>query len=412
MPPTTRNRTAVTPASASGPPPWLAGQQWAQLRLRQPGWLILPLRAFLGITFVYAALQKLANPTYLNPANPASVVGQMKLLRHVSPIGPLLGLSLHAPTLVGLLIAFGELAVGVAVLLGLWTRLAAAGGMALSLTFLLTVSWRTTPYYYGSDIVFFFAWAVIAALGAGNVLSIDGWIAQRARTAAGLRGLPALVSVEAPRLRELCGRHDACGLRASGTCSRTNCGVFPVREQLRPGVAADVGRRRILLGGRAVLVTGVAAMATGGLTAWLGRIVGGTKVGHQSALGGPRRRAPQPSSSPAAHGTSTPTANPAPGTAIGRASQVPVGQAGRFTDPASGSPAWVVHPSGDTFVAYSAVCTHAGCSVQFDSSSMHFICPCHDGTYDARTGQVLAGPPPAPLQSIPVHVVNGEIRVD
>ena len=62
--------------------------------------------------------------------------------------------------------------------------------------------------------------------------------------------------------------------------------------------------------------------------------------------------------------------------------------------------------------AMSAVCTHAGCTVQFEPSSMQFICPCHGGTYSAKTGQVLGGPPPSPLPSIPVHVVNGEIRVD
>src|SRR5581483_7244020 len=149
MPPVTTPGTVRPSTVTAAPPTWLVGHQWSQRGFRQPGWMLLPLRGFLGVTFTYAGLQKLANPTYLNPANPSSVVGQMRLLRHVSPIGPLLGLSLHAPTLVGLLIAFGELAVGVGVLLGLWTRLAAVGGMALSLTFLLTVSWRTTPYYYG-----------------------------------------------------------------------------------------------------------------------------------------------------------------------------------------------------------------------------------------------------------------------
>jgi thiosulfate dehydrogenase [quinone] large subunit len=416
MPPTTRTRKPTGPTATGGPPAWLAGQQWHQQRLRQPGWLLLPLRGFLGITFIYAALQKLANPTYLNPANPASVVGQMKLLRHVSPIGPLLGLSLHAPTAVGLLIAFGELAVGGAVLLGLWTRLAAVGGMALSLTFLLTVSWRTTPYYYGSDIVFFFAWSVIAAFGAAHVLSLDGWLLQRARSASGLQPLPAVVSVEVPRLREICGRQDACGLRATGACNRSHCGIFPAGEQLRPAIAGDLDRRRVLLGGRAALIAGVAALATGGLTAWIGRLAGGTKSAQQSALGGsPQPRAPRTTpraSSPAAHKSGTPATGPAPGTPIGKTGAVPVGQAGRFTDPASGSPAWVVRPSGNTFVAFSAVCTHAGCTVQFDSSSLQFVCPCHGGTFDARTGRVLAGPPPSPLPSIPVHVINGEIRVD
>ncbi len=412
MPPPTRPHSAPAgPAgSAATPPPWIVGQQWAQYRLRQPGWLILPLRAFLGVTFLYASLQKLANPAYLNPANPQSVVGQMRTLRHVSPIGPLLGLSLHAPTLVGLLIAFGELAVAVGVLLGLLTRLTAVGGMALSLTFLLTVSWRTTPYYYGADIVFFFAWTVILAFGAANVLSVDGWLHQRARLGAGLKPLPALVSVEVPRLRELCGRDEACGLRPNGSCARQHCGVFPVGEHVRPDVAADVDRRRLLLAGRVAILAAAGAAFTGGITAWIGRAAGGTKSAHRNALGVRAQPSRAPTATPSAKaGKAVP---PPPGTAIGRASQVPVGQAGQFTDPKSGDPAYVVHPSGDTFVAFSAVCTHAGCTVQFDSGSQQFVCPCHGGTFDARTGQVVGGPPPSPLPSIPVHVVDGEIRVD
>jgi thiosulfate dehydrogenase [quinone] large subunit len=89
-----------------------------------------------------------------------------------------------------------------------------------------------------------------------------------------------------------------------------------------------------------------------------------------------------------------------------------VGQARSFTDPASGNPAWVVRPSGDTYVAFSAVCTHAGCPVQYQASGVQFVCPCHGGVYDARTGRVLQGPPPAPLQQIPLRVVGGQLRVD
>jgi thiosulfate dehydrogenase [quinone] large subunit len=89
-----------------------------------------------------------------------------------------------------------------------------------------------------------------------------------------------------------------------------------------------------------------------------------------------------------------------------------VGQAGRFTDPATGTEAFVVHTTDNTFVAFSAVCTHAGCTVQYDEGAGQFVCPCHGGRYDARTGRVLAGPPPSPLSEIPVHVLDGVIRVD
>ncbi|MDQ1695606.1 MAG: thiosulfate dehydrogenase (quinone) large subunit [Frankiaceae bacterium] len=362
-----------------GPPAWVTGPQWAQLRFRQPGWMLLPLRGFLGVTFVYAGLQKLANPAYLDPNNPASVVGQMRALRNVSPIGPLLGLSLHAPTLVGLLIASGELAVGFAVLLGFWTRLAGLGGMLLALTFFLTVSWSTTPYFYGSDIVFLFAWSVIAAFGAAGVLSLDGWMQARARRLAGLPARPP---------------------------------VFASAERLAPNLQSEVDRRTLLLGVRTAGVVAVAAAATGGATAAVGRLVGGTN----RARGGLTLRQPA-GSTPAPTPTRTspgrhPSKSPPPGTAIGPASAVPVGQAARFTDPGSGGPAWVVQPDAGRFVAFSATCTHAGCTVDFDRGSATFVCPCHGGTFNARNGRVLGGPPPAPLPAIPVHVVDGQIRVD
>jgi thiosulfate dehydrogenase [quinone] large subunit len=96
---------------------------------------------------------------------------------------------------------------------------------------------------------------------------------------------------------------------------------------------------------------------------------------------------------------------------VGAASSVPVGGGLSVANPADGSPAWVVHTSGSTFVAFSAICTHAGCTVQYDASNVQFVCPCHGGVFDARTGQVLQGPPPTPLPSIPVHAVNDKIRI-
>jgi thiosulfate dehydrogenase (quinone) large subunit len=343
-------------------PPWIFGRQWNDLGFRQPGWLLVPLRGFLGVTFTVAGLQKLANPTYLDAHNPTSVVGQMRLLRHSSPIGPLLSLSLHFSTLVGLLIAFGELAVGIATLFGLWTRIAAVGGMALSLTFFLTVSWNTTPYYYGSDIVFVFAWTVIAGFGAAGVLSTDAWIASRARILSGPRGKQA-----------------------------------------------DIDRRAILLGARTAGVLAITGAVLGAFTAVVGRLAGGTNNARLAGVGRGARRTTSPAPT---HDAPAPTQQAASGTDIGPASAVPVGSAAQFTDPASGSPAWVVHPTSSDYAAFSAVCTHAGCTVEFDAGSMQFICPCHGGSYDARTGQVTGGPPPSPLPQIKIHVVNGEIRVD
>src|SRR4051812_50169243 len=124
----------------------------------------------------------------------------MLSLQHQSPIGWMLGLSAHAPVLVGVSIALGELAVGLATLVGLWVRVAAAGGLLLSLTFFLTVSFHTRPYYYGSDIVFVFAWTGPLLAGAWPGWTADGGIAGRARgdtephpRALGLGGVRAAV---------------------------------------------------------------------------------------------------------------------------------------------------------------------------------------------------------------------------
>lgn len=75
------------------------------------------------------------------------------------------------------------------------------------------------------------------------------------------------------------------------------------------------------------------------------------------------------------------------------------------TDPKSGDPAVVVHTTGSTFVAYDAVCTHAGCTVEYDPQYKLLICPCHGGAFDpAHGGQVVSGPPPAPLTSLPIKI--------
>ena len=362
--------------------------------ITQPEWALLPLRAFLGLTFTYAGLQKLADPGYLDPQNPTSAAHQMLLLRGGSPIGPLLALSAHAPTLVSLLIALGELAVGLGTLLGLWTRIAAAGGVLLSLTFFLTVSWNTTPYYYGADIGFVFSWLVLLAFGSVGALSADAWLRNRARAVMRLGPEPTSVAVAVPRLQELCARGRKCGLTADGRCTRlSGCPVFPVQETLPTRMRDELDRRIVVVGGAAAAVVGIFALILGGITAIIGRAMGGTSS-PKATPKTPKAQSPS---------TTSPGPKPTPGAASGRGLS--------FTNPADGSPAWVVHPSGNVFVAFSAICTHAGCTVQYDPAGIQFVCPCHSGVYDARTGQVLQGPPPAPLPSIPVHVTNGQIRI-
>lgn len=59
--------------------------------------------------------------------------------------------------------------------------------------------------------------------------------------------------------------------------------------------------------------------------------------------------------------------------------------------------------------AFSLICTHLGCTVQWQVAKKEFYCPCHDGRYD-EFGDVLAGPPPIALEQIPVQL-EGEMVI-
>ena len=63
--------------------------------------------------------------------------------------------------------------------------------------------------------------------------------------------------------------------------------------------------------------------------------------------------------------------------------------------------------SQSTVVAFSAICTHQGCTVEPDGAKL--ACPCHGSVYDAATGKVIGGPAPAPLHPVAVTVQNGDV---
>ena len=67
--------------------------------------------------------------------------------------------------------------------------------------------------------------------------------------------------------------------------------------------------------------------------------------------------------------------------------------------------------SADGVVAYSGVCTHAGCDVTlWQSETRRFRCPCHESEFDPRDrGRVVGGPAPRRLPRLPVKVVDGAI---
>ena len=357
-------RAHAAAARTGGPPAGTSsstGDMWAVRAADGSiavGWYLLPLRLFLGVTFLFAGFQKLANPDFFRSSSPISIHAQLVGTAHTSPIGSLLTHLTGASTLIGVLMAVAEVAIGVGALLGLLTRVAAVGGVVVSLSLFLAISFHTHPFYTGSDIVFLFAWTPFVLAGAAGAPAIDTWLATR--------GDPS----------------SAVAATGDGAMSR---GAF-------------IG---IVAAGTAVLV---------GAVAGIGRIFAPTPSGTAAVLGGgSATTTTTTSSTPSSTGVGDPattTTAPAPrGTAIGSASQVPVGGSAAFTDPKSGDPSLVIQRTADNFVAFDAICPHAGCTVAYQSGSNVIACPCHGSTFNPRTGAVLNGPATSGLT--PITVIKG-----
>ncbi|MFF4486948.1 DoxX family protein [Streptomyces sp. NPDC001544] len=141
---------------------------------------LLPLRVFLGVTFIYAGLDKLTNSAFMKSGGAGSIGDTMRSVRDSSAIPALVDLALKNPVGFGCGIALGELAVGIGTLIGLLTRLAALGGALISLSLWLTMSWASDPYYYGNDLAYLMAWLPLVLAGA-PYLSLDALLRARRR---------------------------------------------------------------------------------------------------------------------------------------------------------------------------------------------------------------------------------------
>ena len=144
-----------------------------------PGMALFPLRLFLGGTFVYAGIQKLSDPGFLNPDAPTYIGTQLHGFADGTPGGPLLDPALSHAAAAGVGVALLEILIGVLVVMGVLTRPAAAIGLALNLVLFLTASWHTVPYFLGSDIVFVFAWLPFVLVGAEGQPTVAALLARR-----------------------------------------------------------------------------------------------------------------------------------------------------------------------------------------------------------------------------------------
>lgn len=96
-----------------------------------------------------------------------------------------------------------------------------------------------------------------------------------------------------------------------------------------------------------------------------------------------------------------------PTTRVAAVGEIGVNEVRVFNYPDKYAQGIVVNLPGKGLVGYSDVCTHLSCAVLYQPDSRQFHCPCHEGYFDAYTGDVLAGPPTRPLPLIQLEVRNG-----
>ena len=167
-----------------------------------------------------------------------------------------------------------------------------------------------------------------------------------------------------------------------------------------------------MLRGTTTAAIAAVSLAIGGLAAGLGRLAGGT-AGNAGPSSLPSPAAPVRTATAGPSRSSVRKTGKVPsGTAIGPAADVPVGQAASFQDPATGDPSIVIQPRSGQFVAFDAVCPHAGCTVGYDPTAQVIVCPCHGSQFNASTGAVEVGPAATGLKRLAIaEGSNGQLYV-
>jgi Rieske Fe-S protein len=167
---------------------------------------------------------------------------------------------------------------------------------------------------------------------------------------------------------------------------------------------ANPVRLRGPLNRRTVLAAGGAATASAAMLA----VAGCATYSSSSPSPAPANPNTTGAASPPAQGAGDTAEAPAAegGTVLGAASGVPVGGGKIFEDQA----VVVTQPTAGTFHAFSAICTHQGCTV--DSVAGGTInCPCHGSKFSVTDGSVAKGPAKKPLTAKQVSADGGQLRV-
>jgi uncharacterized membrane protein YphA (DoxX/SURF4 family) len=153
-----------------------AVRSWIDASKRQsaPLWPLTLLRVYLGIGFLSAASNKIFSWWASWPQNMAHFLTS-KLNDTYAFYRPLLtGFVLPNVAVIAPIIAVTEVAVGIALLLGAGTRVAAVGGLILIVNYMLALG--DIPWQPGQDQAFFVGLLVVLITNAGRAFGIDGWL--------------------------------------------------------------------------------------------------------------------------------------------------------------------------------------------------------------------------------------------
>lgn len=90
-------------------------------------------------------------------------------------------------------------------------------------------------------------------------------------------------------------------------------------------------------------------------------------------------------------------------------SELALGSSMTFSYPREHDICLLVRPSEREFFAYKQRCTHLSCPVEWQPEKGRLYCPCHNGAFDIRSGNVLQGPPPRPLPAVILEIRDAEI---
>lgn len=266
------------------------------------------LRAWLGLTWIYAGWDKATDPGFLTKGSASFIGTQLSGYSTQSPIGGLFNKLIEHSTSVGLIVMVSEFAIGLATLLWVSPTLAAFGGFTMSVGLWLASSFHVSPYFLASDTAYAILWLVYFLTLVGNRRTVDVSLDRRG------------------------------AIRVSA------------------------------LGGAAIALS------------FLGKAF--------------------PKSSAKAIETTT-----ASGSAVKvlELSKIAVGETHQFAL-SNGMPAILFRTKTGVF-AYSATCTHEGCTVSYKGANKTLYCPCHGAEFDPfANGKAVQGPARDPLTNVKVKV--------